>query len=295
MELVSVIFAATMDGTLVADERVELKRSLKLLDLKSCPQIAFRLQVGKKQDIKGHTRDDDDPKKDNGIETTLQRPISGLLRLPVELRLKIYRHIFCEALRICPHSNLPRVILARKVISRKTCYYWNPILRCQLLPSLVPAYLDTPLPVLGINRQINAEVGESCVFFLEKCFTHFDERTCRPSNDPHKVKEILKNYDPDLCQCVRRLGFSINQLPDVFTRNRDREIVPFQNGLRWIDRHMPHLEYIYIALFIKREHHSRMSFAGFLAALIVSLKAMKGQKVIIVYGTNKAKVAVANQ
>lgn len=286
-----------MDGTLFANEGVEPKELLKRLDSNTCPPIALRLQTGKKPYINGHIQDDNDREKQNGITIPLQHSTSGLFRLPLELRLEIYRHVFGEIPRICPHSNLPMVVLAREVVSRSRYYYWIPISRCQVLPNLIPAYLDTPLPVLGLSGQINAEVGESCVVFLEKCFTHFNDRPYHPfsDNDTHKVKEILRNYDADVWRFVRRLGFSINQLPDSFEIDPDEEIVRFRNGLRWMDQHMPRLEYTYISLFVERILHSRKSFNTFLSALIISLKAMKGQKVITVRGTNKAKIAVAKQ
>lgn len=172
-----------------------------------------------------------------------------------------------------------------------------PISRCQVLPNLIPAYLETPLPVLGLSRQLNAEVGKSCVVFLEKCFTHFNDRPYHPfsDNDPHEVKEILGNYDPDVWRFVRRLGFSVNQLPDSFEVDRDEEIVRFRNGLRWIDQNMPRLEYIHVFLFVERAYHSKKSFNGFLVALMTFLKTMKSQKVITVHGTNRAKITVVNQ
>lgn len=306
-----------MDATLVANEGIEPKRSLELLDSNTGPPIALWLQTVKRPYIEGHTQDDGG-KKQNGIETTLQHPTPGLLRLPVELRLEIYRHVFGEASRICPHSNLPTVVLAREIVSPVRYFHWTkvgvnlrresrqrlstptlgmPISRCQVLPNLIPAYLETPLPVLGLSRQLNAEVGKSCVVFLEKCFTHFYDRPYHPfsDNDPHEVKEILGNYDPDVWRFVRRLGFSVNQLPDSFEVDRDEEIVRFRNGLRWIDQNMPRLEYLHVFLFVERAYHSKKSFNGFLVALMIFLKIMKGQKVITVHGTNRAKITVVNQ
>lgn len=59
-----------MDATRVANEGIEPKRSLELLDSNTGPPIALWLQTVKTPYIEGHTQDDGG-KKQNGIETTL--------------------------------------------------------------------------------------------------------------------------------------------------------------------------------------------------------------------------------
>ncbi|MCJ1454696.1 hypothetical protein MMC28_005049 [Mycoblastus sanguinarius] len=232
-------------------------------------------------------------------ENEHQRP--GLFSLPVEIRLQIFSSVVDIdhlKLKICPHHRLPLLVLTRRIESSHEFSYkkaLRPPRAGEILPTLTPAYQNTPLSMLQINHQINEELSDLFVLYLEKCFSFFRNRhthNLEPWNDPHSIGNVLKGYDPHIWEYLHRVGFSINQ---DFYYNAAVEVVAierFKAGLAWMHKHMPNLKFTYPHLFAGA---GRKPSDRFLIHLVRSLRSLRGQKFIHIYGSNRTKKAIANQ
>lgn len=234
-----------------------------------------------------------------------ESPFPVLLQIPLEIRLQILQYVFdLDHLRICPHDDRQMVVLARRIVERKghlgtKNFRHGPMLwsthsvnRYDPLPTLRPNIVEASLAALFINHQIQDELSEALVVYLEHCFTYLESYKQIPYADPHGISQILSSFNSHIWHCLSQIGFSVNQEPLHLPRLERAAIERFKVGFSWLNSHMPNLQTVYLNLFCG---HSGRPSNSFLAHLIKSVKQLRGQKIITVHGTNRSKKTIAKQ
>ena len=125
----------------------------------------------------------------------------GFFRLPLEIRLEIYRLVHdCGYHDVCSHQKLPYLVL--------TGHPSGNMNRVR------------GLSLLAVNRQINAEMGDSFIIYLERIFTHHEHHLCFMDREILGRALVFTKPGPDMWHLVRRIGFSVNEEPDYGRRPR---------------------------------------------------------------------------
>lgn len=108
--------------------------------------------------------------------------------------------------KICPLDSLPLLVLSR----RGDPYIADAQRPFKKPPDMVPVCCDTPLSILGINRQMNEEIRLSYVIYFGRCFTYLQRWRSESFEDSQELQNILTNLEPDILQFNSRIGFTIN-------------------------------------------------------------------------------------
>ena len=235
--------------------------------------------------------------------------LPGLLRLPVEIRLKIYQYLFWpRANRFCPHNRLPLMVFGGvrlrdydlyKGMRKHKCEPWcKPRHDREQLEAkernrvLYPVGWGNDATIARVNRQIYREMTDVMysdpVHYFERCFTAgglIEYRARKASRLGH-----LPTLKVDTQAFITQVGFSFNQEPSHHPHREAEAIRRLQEVFSWMKEHLLSLRntYIYIFDFPRRPHQKYM------VHLVKNLKMVKGQKILTVQGTNRSKRILAN-
>lgn len=228
----------------------------------------------------------------------------SLLRLPVEIRLLILRHLVCaDPWRFCPHNRLslkvsipvlehPKLYEAPPATFFSNCDFWytNPELPRPAYPQWTACQIANGLDlrVLQVSQKLHREAIELLytenIFYLEQYFSLPLKYTPFTRSKKPILPFNLENIPRKNLHLVRKVGFS------VIDRSRfEPDFRTWEVFCSWAKEKLPNLQQTYIFLFGPGHPSQR-----FLVRLVRFLDSIPGQKTIVYRASNNCKRMVGN-
>ncbi|KAI4143748.1 MAG: hypothetical protein L6R39_004466 [Caloplaca ligustica] len=224
---------------------------------------------------------------------------SGLLMLPVEVRLQILRHLVCaEPWRFCPHTRLPLMVFT-SVLEDLTRYVGGPATSSPLYdlgwdrkvypqPKACYGSNEPTLGVLRVCRKLYEEalgvLYSENILYLEQHFSWGLDRTPVAQGKSPILPVNLEKIPEKHLPLVRQIGFAVTDQSSI-----EPDFRKWEDCCSWIRKALPNLRHTYIFLFGPSNPSQR-----FLVRLVRFLDSIPGEKTIEYRASNNSKRMVGN-